>query len=79
VLLFVALLATLMLWLVGLCGRALDWARRFQANTVRSRPVLSTIFLGRHCILHAPSLLPRSVLSHAWRALKELAAKAQPA
>ena len=47
VLLLIAALASLVLWLVGLCGRALDWARRLQANTERRRPVLSTVFIGR--------------------------------
>lgn len=46
VLLLIAALATLVLWLVGLCGRAVDWARRLQANTETRKPVLSTVFIG---------------------------------
>jgi hypothetical protein len=46
VLLLLVALATLVLWLVGLAGRARDLARHFQANTIRVRAVLSTPFLG---------------------------------
>jgi len=79
VLLLVAALATLMLWLAGLGGRALDLTRRFQANTVRSRSVLSTIFLGRQLLLRDPCSLPSDVFSAAWAELKCLVARAQPA
>jgi len=66
VLLLVAALATLMLWLAGLGAHALNWTRRFQANTVRTRSVLSTIFLGRHLMLRAPYSLPCSAFVAAW-------------
>jgi len=45
-LLLIAALATLMLWLVGIYGRALDWVRRLQANTEVRKPVLSAVFVG---------------------------------
>lgn len=77
VLLLIAALATLLLWLVGLSGRALDWTRRFQANTVRSRAVLSTPFLGKQLLLRAPTALPASALDDAWHELKCLVARAQ--
>jgi hypothetical protein len=54
VLLLIAALASLVLWLVGVYGRALDWARSLQANTER-RPVLSTVFIGRE-LLRRPDL-----------------------
>jgi hypothetical protein len=79
VLLLVAALATLLHWLAGLGGRALDWARRFQANTVRARSVLSTIFLGRQLMLRSPCALPSSAFIAAWRELKRLVIQAQPA
>lgn len=62
VLLLIAALASLVLWLVGLCGRALDWSRRLQANTERHRAVLSTVFVGRQ-------LLRRSKLEFSMQAL----------
>jgi hypothetical protein len=46
VLLLIAALASLVLWLVGVHGRILDWARRLQANTETRKPVLSTVFIG---------------------------------
>jgi DDE family transposase len=77
VLLLVSALATLMVWLTGLCAHALNWTRRFQANTVRSRAVLSTTFLGRQLILRAPTSLPSPAFATAWRELKRLVARAQ--
>jgi len=59
VLLLIAALASLVLWLVGVHGRTLDWARRAQANTETRRPVLSTVFLGQQ-------LLRRSDLKLSW-------------
>jgi hypothetical protein len=53
VLLPIAALASLVLWLVGVHGRTLDWARRVQANTETRRPVLSIVFLGRQLLRRA--------------------------
>lgn len=77
VLLLIGALATLALWLAGLCGRAMNWTRRFQANTVRSREVLSTVFLGRQVILREHDALSSALLDDAWTALKRLVAQAQ--
>jgi hypothetical protein len=55
VLLLIAALASLVLWLVGIHGRLLDWVRRLQANTETRRPVLSTVFVGRQ-LLSRPDL-----------------------
>jgi len=69
-LLLIAALASLVLWLVGLCGRALDWSRRLQANTERRRPVLSTVFIGRQ-LLRRPALeLPPWALDAAMAGLR---------
>ena len=46
ILLLIALLASLVLWITGLAAQAKQWARHFQANTERRRPVLSLPFLG---------------------------------
>jgi hypothetical protein len=77
VLLLVAALATMVLWLVGLFGRAVDWGRCFQANTIRSRPVLSTPFLGQQLIRRMPALLSIGALEAAWRELQCLVRRAQ--
>jgi len=47
VLLLLAALGTLACWLAGLAAEAREWGRHFQANTVRKRVVLSTVFIGR--------------------------------
>jgi hypothetical protein len=55
VLLLIAALATLVLWLVGIHARLLNWVRRLQANTETRKPVLSTVFIGRQ-LLRRPDL-----------------------
>jgi hypothetical protein len=50
VLLLLAALGTLVCWLAGLAAEARDWGRHFQANTVRTRRVLSTTFIGRQLL-----------------------------
>jgi hypothetical protein len=45
-LLLLAALGTLACWLAGLAVEARNWGRHFQANTVRRRAVLSTVFVG---------------------------------
>ncbi len=47
ILLLIGALATLMLWMMGLAAQTRHWARHFQANTVKHRNVLSTVFLGQ--------------------------------
>jgi len=54
-LLLVALLATFIAWLLGACVEAAGQHRRYQANTVKSRRVLSRIYVGRRAV-HDPSL-----------------------
>jgi len=78
VLLLIAALASLVLWLVGLCGRALDWSRRVQANTDRRRPVLSTVFIGRQLLRRSALDLPRQVLDLAISELRALIMAAVP-
>jgi hypothetical protein len=55
VLLLIAALATLLLWLVGMYGCALDWVRRLQANTEARKPVLSTVSIGAQ-LLRRPEI-----------------------
>ena len=66
VLLLVAALAAVVLHMVGLAGRRRKLDHGLQANTLRTRPVLSTFFLGKLIIrrgLH--KLVPSSVLREA--------------
>jgi hypothetical protein len=72
VLLLIAALAALALWLVGLCGRALDWSRRLQANTERRKPVLSTIFIGRQLLRRRALELSPTALDDALAHLRAL-------
>ncbi len=73
VLVLITALATLALWLAGLVGRALDLARHFQANTIRTRYVLSTPCLGRQLLLREVFPLPLSRLDDAFEELRCLA------
>jgi hypothetical protein len=50
ILLLLAALGTLACWLAGLVADAHQWGRHFQANTLRRRPVLSTVFVGRQLL-----------------------------
>jgi hypothetical protein len=57
ILLLVAALGTVVCWLYGLAAETHQWRRHFQANTVCTRAVLSTVFLGRQ-LLHSRRLRP---------------------
>lgn len=72
VLLLIASLATLALWLAGLCAQKLGWKRRFQANTERRRNVLSVVFLGRQLLLRHQLALNDPMLREAMRTLARL-------
>lgn len=50
IMLLIALVLQLLLWWVGLFARHARWHRDFQANTVRSRNVLSFIRLGKEVL-----------------------------
>jgi len=78
VLLLIAALASLVSWLVGLCGRALDWSRRLQANTERRRAVLSTVFIGRQLLRRSILDLPATALDNALADLRTLIMAAMP-
>lgn len=76
VLVLITALAALVLWLIGLAGRALNLARHLQANTITKRAVLSVPFLGRQLLLRR--LLPFSMpaLRDSFRQLTALIAQA---
>jgi hypothetical protein len=78
VLLLIGALATLALWLAGLCAKAMGWQRRFQANTERRRAVLSLTFLGRRLLQRYELVLTERLLYDALRALRGLLLEALP-
>jgi hypothetical protein len=78
ILLLLGALATLLVWLVGLAGRAMQWHRQLQANTERRREVLSTFFIGRQ-LVHRLGELPSSLLDFALFTLRRLILEAMPA
>lgn len=51
-LLLIIAIATLGLWLIGAVAKQKNMQYQFQANTIRSRDVLSNVFLGWQVIHH---------------------------
>jgi DDE family transposase len=78
ILLLIACLATFALWLVGLATLAQNRARHFQANTVRIRPVLSTVFIGQQVLSRGNVDIDTNVLHGALDRLRELVLDALP-
>lgn len=74
VLLLLAALGTLACWLAGLTAEAHRWGRHFQANTVRRRAVLSTVFVGRQLLASLRFRLTCGDLRRALTRLPSLAA-----
>ena len=72
VLLLIAALATLVLWLVGIAAKARHWLRHFQANTIRCRDVLSTVFLGRSLLGNTRLRLADTELIDAFEQLQRM-------
>jgi hypothetical protein len=61
-LLLIGALASLVVWHVGLAGRATQRHRELQANTERRREVLSTFFIGRQLLRRIDDLPDPSLL-----------------
>ena len=78
-LLLLGALATLVAWLVGLAGRAMQWHRHLQANTERRREVLSTFFIGRQLLLRPDQELPSPIIALALLTLANHISHALPA
>jgi len=76
VLLLIAALATLLLWLVGIYGCALDWVRRLQANTEVRKPVLSTVFVGAQLLRRPDVRLSKADFQTALSGLRGLVLRA---
>jgi hypothetical protein len=79
ILLLLVALASLVLWLVGLAGRARNLARHLQANTVSDRLVLSTPFVGRLLLLRRIADFPSSALDQSLAQLRGLVSLASAA
>jgi len=79
ILVLLTALAALVLWLVGLAGRAANLARHLQANTERTRRVLSTPFIGRLLLLRRLAVFSHSILDDMLLELRALVARALPA
>ncbi|MFQ5938358.1 MAG: IS4 family transposase [Acidiferrobacterales bacterium] len=75
VLLLVAVLATLLLWLMGLAATGRQWTRHFQPNTERRRSVLSTVFLGQQLWKNNHLRVTHNELTHAFEQLTTLLAQ----
>ncbi|HEY9153558.1 MAG TPA: IS4 family transposase [Opitutaceae bacterium] len=78
VLLLLGTLATLVVWLVGIAGRTLQWNWQLQANTVRKRNVLSTFFIGRQLLARSALDIPLPIFDLAFAALRQSLALAVP-
>lgn len=78
ILLLVGTLAALVAWLVGLAGRALQLNRHLQANTERSRDVLSTFFIGCQLLLRCDVTLPPPLIKRALLTLRDQIFALQP-
>lgn len=59
ILCLIATLATLLLWMIGFAAEQADIHRRFQANTVKDKRVLSYLSLAKQVLRHCPERLGR--------------------
>ena len=72
VLLLIATLAHLALWLTGQAGQRHNAHHRYQANTERTRTVLSTVFLGAQLWRRADAAVDPAGVRHAFTDLHTL-------
>lgn len=70
-LLLIGALATLAAWLVGKVAELKGLHRKYQANTIRTRNVLSTFYLGCEIIASAWVTMTTTEFRHALRVLRE--------
>ncbi len=75
VLLLIATLAHLALWLTGQAGQRHNAHHRYQANTERTRNVLSTVFLGAQLWRRADAVVDPGGVRHAFTDLHALVAQ----
>ncbi len=70
-LLLIGSLATLAVWLIGKVAELNQWHRRYQANTVKNRNVLSTFFLGLQVLRKTGASFKRQEYQQAIHALRK--------
>lgn len=70
-LLIIGALATVAVWLVGQAAVIKNIHRRFQANTIPTRNVLSTFYLGCRVLLKQPMAFCRADFEQALAAFRE--------
>jgi hypothetical protein len=72
VLLLIAMLALMVAWIMGKAIEITGQHRQYQANTVKDRLVLSTIFIGLRAIDDARITLTKDDIGQAWLKLDEI-------
>jgi hypothetical protein len=72
VLLLIAMLALMVAWIMGKATELTDQHRQYQANTVKDRTVLSTIFIGLRVIDDERTTLTKDDIAQAWLKLDEI-------
>ena len=70
-LMLVGTLATFALWLMGKIVELKQWQFRFQANTTKTRNVLSTFFLGCQIFRKSPLLFQKHEYTEAMKVLRQ--------
>lgn len=75
VLLLIGALALLLLWLLGTAAQARHLQRHYQANTVRNKTVLSSIFLGMRVCKRRCDQFSLTELAAAWQFIGRLNAQ----
>jgi hypothetical protein len=70
-LMLIAFVAMIMAWLIGLCAKNKKMQYAFQANTIRTRNVLSVIFLAKEVIKHNKAKFRRKEWDQALVQLQE--------
>ncbi len=72
VMLLIAALALMVAWLMGKATELTGQHWQYQANTIRTRKVLSTIFIGLKMIEDKRTTLTANDLNTAWHVLDEI-------
>jgi hypothetical protein len=71
-LLLMAALASLCLWWIGMAAERQEWQYSFQANTERSRKVLSTLFVAKEVVKRSDLVLSQSDILESFRLFPKL-------
>ena len=70
-LMLVGTLATFAVWLMGKVAELKQWQYRYQANTTRTRNILSTFFLGCQVFRKSSSIFGKSDYTEAIKAMRQ--------